>query len=63
MQVPDAERTGGGEPFPGFSGSDSRGDIDKPETEPKMEILKFLFEFGVVTVVIAAVAALKFLRN
>jgi len=28
-----------------------------------MEILKFLFEFGVVTVVIAAVAALKFLRN
>jgi hypothetical protein len=29
----------------------------------KMEILKFLFEFGVVTVIIAAVAALKFLRN
>jgi hypothetical protein len=52
-----------GEPFPGFSGSDSQGNTNKPETEPKMEILEFLFEFGVVTVVIAAVAALKFLRN
>jgi hypothetical protein len=52
-----------GEPFPGFSDSDSQGNTNKPETEPKMEILEFLFEFGVVTVVIAAVAALKFLRN
>jgi hypothetical protein len=60
----DAERTGGRDPLPGgFSGSGSQGDIDKLEAEPKMEIIKFLFEFGVVTVVISAIAALKLPRN
>jgi hypothetical protein len=42
----------------GFSGSDSQGTTSKLETERKMEILQFLLEFTVVTVLIAAVAPL-----
>ena len=46
------------DPDQGFSGSDSQGKRAKPETEPKMEIIKFFSECTVVMVVVSAAAAL-----
>ena len=46
------------DPGQGFSGSDSQGKTSKPETEPKMEIIKFFLECTVVMVVVSAAAAL-----
>jgi hypothetical protein len=42
----------------GFSGSDSQGITSKLETVRMMEIIQFLLEFTVVTVLIAAAAPL-----
>jgi len=41
----------------------SQGKTTKPEIEPKMEIIKFVLEFTIVTVAISAVAALVLLRG
>jgi hypothetical protein len=47
----------------GFCDSVSQGKTSKPETELKMEIVKFLLEFTAVTVVISAVASLTIISR
>jgi len=48
---------------PGEGSFGSQGKTTKPEIEPKMEIIKFVLEFTVLTIAIPAVAALVVLRG